>query len=68
MRNQQKAIFNTKTRINLTRNFRVVLDPGHGGIDGGARGGTGVLEKDVTLAFARALRDELKKIPIPLLH
>ncbi|WP_317993249.1 N-acetylmuramoyl-L-alanine amidase [Bartonella gliris] len=61
LRNQQKAIFNTKTRINLTRNFRVVLDPGHGGIDGGARGGTGVLEKDVTLAFARALRDELKK-------
>lgn len=44
-----------------TRNFRVILDPGHGGIDGGARGITGILEKDVTLAFARVLRDELRK-------
>ncbi len=33
----------------------VVVDPGHGGIDTGAHGGQGVLEKDVTLAFGEAL-------------
>ena len=33
----------------------VVLDPGHGGIDGGASAAGGVREKDVTLAFARSV-------------
>ncbi|OLL55171.1 N-acetylmuramoyl-L-alanine amidase [Bartonella henselae] len=61
LKKQQKADFNTKIQRDLPRSFRVVLDPGHGGIDGGARGVTGILEKDVTLAFARALRDELQK-------
>lgn len=37
----------------------VVLDPGHGGRDPGAIGVGGVREKDVTLALARALREEL---------
>jgi N-acetylmuramoyl-L-alanine amidase len=36
----------------------VVIDPGHGGHDPGA-GRDGVQEKDVTLALARAIRDEL---------
>lgn len=34
----------------------VVIDPGHGGEEVGARGPTGTLEKDVTLAIARKLR------------
>jgi N-acetylmuramoyl-L-alanine amidase len=37
----------------------VVLDPGHGGIDPGATGTSGVQEKDITLALARELRDRL---------
>jgi N-acetylmuramoyl-L-alanine amidase len=38
----------------------VVLDPGHGGRDPGAKGVSGsIREKDLTLAFARELRDEL---------
>ncbi len=41
--------------------FRVVIDAGHGGIDSGAESVSGVLEKNVTLAFARALRGELEK-------
>lgn len=39
----------------------VVLDPAHGGTDAGARGPRGLLEKDVVLALARALRDELRR-------
>ncbi|WP_019223557.1 N-acetylmuramoyl-L-alanine amidase family protein [Bartonella rattaustraliani] len=58
---QQKANFSTKRQPVVARNFRIVLDPGHGGIDGGARGVTGILEKDVTLAFARVLQNELKE-------
>lgn len=37
----------------------IVIDPGHGGIDPGAIGVTGRREKDVTLAFGKALRDVL---------
>jgi N-acetylmuramoyl-L-alanine amidase len=33
----------------------VVVDSGHGGIDTGAHGGGGVLEKDVTLGFGKTL-------------
>ncbi|UTO27698.1 N-acetylmuramoyl-L-alanine amidase family protein [Bartonella harrusi] len=61
LKKQQKNDHNTKKQLSFARNFRVVLDPGHGGIDGGAQGITGILEKNITLAFARALRDELKK-------
>lgn len=39
--------------------FVIVIDPGHGGVDGGAKGTSGAIEKDVTLAFARELRDLL---------
>lgn len=40
----------------------VVIDPGHGGRDGGAPGASGeAVEKDVTLLIARELRDELAR-------
>lgn len=38
----------------------VVIDPGHGGVDGGASG-FGVIEKNVTFAVAKDLRDALEK-------
>jgi N-acetylmuramoyl-L-alanine amidase len=38
----------------------VVIDPGHGGIDSGASGDDGLLEKDVTLKFGLALAKELE--------
>ena len=42
--------------------FTIVLDPGHGGIDGGAEGRTTkVAEKDVTLAVSRQLGPMLEK-------
>jgi N-acetylmuramoyl-L-alanine amidase len=39
----------------------VVLDPGHGGIENGAIGPTGLREKDVTLDLARRLRSVLEE-------
>jgi N-acetylmuramoyl-L-alanine amidase len=34
----------------------IVLDPGHGGIDSGARAPNGVMEKNIVLAFAKKLQ------------
>lgn len=42
--------------------FTVVIDPGHGGVDGGAEGVSGTVEKDVTLGFSRLLRDKLAAV------
>jgi len=39
----------------------VVLDPAHGGADAGARGASGVLESEVVLSLARAVRAELER-------
>jgi N-acetylmuramoyl-L-alanine amidase len=41
----------------------VAVDAGHGGEDTGARGYNGVLEKNVTLAVARAVVEELNRMP-----
>ena len=38
---------------------RVVIDPGHGGIDGGAIGLHGTLEKELTLKVARKVGDSI---------
>ncbi len=38
----------------------IVLDPGHGGIDGGANGVGGVMEKTIVLAFCLELRRQLE--------
>lgn len=50
-------------RENGSRPFTVVLDPGHGGIDGGARGPAGTEEKHVTLAFAETIAEKLAAYP-----
>ncbi len=39
----------------------VVIDPGHGGHDPGAIGPTGLKEKDVTLAIAKALKSKIEQ-------
>ncbi|MBL8582993.1 MAG: N-acetylmuramoyl-L-alanine amidase [Rhizobiaceae bacterium] len=39
--------------------FTIVIDPGHGGIDGGAEGLNGTVEKAITLAFAQQLQEAL---------
>ncbi len=42
-----------------TRTFTVAIDPGHGGIDAGARGRDGLQEKDLTLQMGEALKEAL---------
>src|SRR6185436_8532009 len=39
----------------------IVVDPGHGGVENGAVGPTGLKEKDVTLDLARRLKAALEK-------
>ncbi|MFC6039098.1 N-acetylmuramoyl-L-alanine amidase [Paenisporosarcina macmurdoensis] len=41
--------------------MKIVVDPGHGGMDGGASIGE-VVEKDITLALGKALEKELKRL------
>ncbi|MEH6402969.1 MAG: N-acetylmuramoyl-L-alanine amidase [Sneathiella sp.] len=45
------------------RKIRVVIDAGHGGIDPGATGKSGVYEKKLTLAVAKKLHARLSKNP-----
>jgi N-acetylmuramoyl-L-alanine amidase len=40
--------------------YAVVIDPAHGGDDTGATVATGIFEKEITLALARRLRQELE--------
>lgn len=46
----------------LSGNFVVVLDPGHGGYDGGASA-NGLVEKDLNLAIALYCQQELESYP-----
>ncbi|TCS94141.1 N-acetylmuramoyl-L-alanine amidase CwlD [Hazenella coriacea] len=39
----------------------IIIDPGHGGFDGGAVSATGLVEKEVTLKIALFLRDYLQE-------
>lgn len=39
----------------------IVIDPGHGGIDPGATGSQGVMEKDIALDIALRLREKLSR-------
>ncbi len=39
---------------------RIVIDPGHGGVDGGAQGPDGTLEKNLNLAISLSLGDMLR--------
>jgi N-acetylmuramoyl-L-alanine amidase len=47
----------------VDRLVTVAIDAGHGGEDPGARGRRGTLEKDVTLAIARRLKERIDREP-----
>lgn len=52
--NEQAGAASTSDVLNI------VIDPGHGGIDGGAEGPAGTMEKNVTLTFAEAFKEALE--------
>lgn len=48
--------------INSEEDRVILIDPGHGGVDGGASGiKSGILEKDINLKISTKLRDKLEK-------
>lgn len=55
---QQTAPGETTTATDAVRPL-VVIDPGHGGVDGGASAANGLEEKDIVLAFALKLQNLL---------
>jgi len=56
-----------RTRPVNTEPLTVVLDPGHGGADGGAIGDDGTLEKDLNLKIALLLKTKLEERGIMVL-
>ena len=56
----QPAQTPSENQARIPATFFVMIDPSHGGTDQGALLGDKLLEKDVTLAFARRLKAELE--------
>lgn len=52
-----------RSKLKVDRLTTIVLDPGHGGEDPGALGASGSYEKNVVLAIARQLKQELETDP-----
>ena len=50
-----------KPYLGRVKRHVVVIDPGHGGIDPGATGPSGIVEKTITLAAARAIKAGLDR-------
>jgi len=59
---QDRQLASVASKKSRDRVRIVAVDAGHGGEDTGARGPHNVLEKNVTLAVAKALADELNKV------
>jgi N-acetylmuramoyl-L-alanine amidase len=46
-------------------NYKIVIDPGHGGDDQGSSG-NGIIEKDLNLKISNYMYDRLKELGIPV--
>ena len=61
------ALNNTKDKATTSKK-KVVLDPGHGGFDGGGESSNGIIEKDVTLKIAKKVGAILEKQQIEVIY
>ncbi len=60
----RKPVLTAATAVPKTgRDIVVAIDPGHGGMDSGARGPHGIMEKTITLEIARQLAAQVAKQP-----
>ncbi|WP_425514384.1 N-acetylmuramoyl-L-alanine amidase CwlD [Clostridium mobile] len=50
-----------KTKVINQEEHIILIDPGHGGIDGGAVSPNGTIEKDINLSISLMLKEELQK-------
>lgn len=53
--------FTYKTEAVENKNKIILIDPGHGGIDGGAVSKNGTVEKDINLSISKFLKENLEK-------
>ena len=58
------AVWTMPPLSSLIAGKRVIVDPGHGGYDPGAKSDTGLLEKDINLDVALRLRKHLSRVGI----
>ena len=54
-------IFNTTETFKSNDEKIILIDPGHGGMDGGAIAKDGTLEKNINLSISKILKKDLKK-------
>lgn len=57
----QQADASTKKYYSINEKKKILIDPGHGGIDGGAESKSGTVEKDINLSIALKLKKILTK-------
>ena len=53
--------------VEVSDEYCLVIDPGHGGFDGGAVSKAGVCEKDINLAIALSLKDIARDYPVKVI-
>src|SRR5690625_2985858 len=61
VRKEGQANTDVQVEKGLLDGYTIVLDPGHGGKDGGAVGVNGTIEKDITYLTAEHIKQELQK-------
>ena len=60
LRTTQTAVAKVQPKTSGDRRPTVVIDPGHGGVDPGATGVSGLLEKNIALDYAKELQRQLE--------
>lgn len=55
------STFKLRVNSNSKEDITILIDPGHGGIDGGAESQSGITEKNINLKIGLKLKNELQK-------